>query len=228
MRRLALLALVLLLAACGGGGEAGGDGTASLWITRDRGSEVLLETEVAAGQTVLQALRSEAEVETRYGGRFVQSIEGVAGSLDEGRDWFYFVNGVAPDVGAGEVTLRPGDVAWWDHHAWAGRPEVQAVVGAFPEPFLNGWGGERREAVVTYETPEQADGAEAIAELIDGRVVDGDPPADANVFALVEGEPRFEASAESPQGPYRFVFAGDAGRLAERPELARFRFEGLG
>ena len=45
-----------------------------------------------------------------YGGRFVQSIEGVAGDAGAKRDWFYFVNGVEADRGAAEYRLRPGDV----------------------------------------------------------------------------------------------------------------------
>jgi hypothetical protein len=224
MRRIALALAVLLLAGCGGG-EEGAAGGAELWITRDRGAEVLLEADVASGQTVMEALRGEAEVETRYGGRFVQAIDGVAGSLARGWDWFYFVNGVAPDRGAADFRLRAGDVAWFDYRRWGGEAEVPVVVGAFPEPFVHGFDGERREAVVTYESPAQRAGAEAIAELIGGRVVAGKPPPGANVFAVVAGRPHLRASAESARGPYRFSFAGDAAALAREPESVRFRYE---
>jgi uncharacterized protein DUF4430 len=101
--RLLGLVLALLLAACAGAGEE--QGTATLWVTRDRGAEVLRETAVPAGQTVMRALDGEADVETRYGGRFVQAIDGLEGSLAEGRDWFFFVNGVAADRGAAEYRL---------------------------------------------------------------------------------------------------------------------------
>ena len=47
---------------------------------------------------------------TRYGGRYLQSIDGVSGSLTQQRDWFYFVNGVEGGRSAAEVTLHPGDV----------------------------------------------------------------------------------------------------------------------
>ena len=71
-----LLAAGLALAGCGG--EAGrGGGEATLWVTKDRGATSLVDAKVDAGQTVLRALRSAAEVETRYGGRFVQGIDGV-------------------------------------------------------------------------------------------------------------------------------------------------------
>lgn len=227
-RRLLALAACLLLAGCGSSGEE--QGAAALWITRDRGATVLYEGEVEAGQTVMQALRSAAEVETRYGGRFVQAINGLEGSAAAGRDWFYFVNGVAADRGAAEYRLRDGDVAWWDHRRWVGEPEVEVVVGAFPEPFVNGYGGELRETVVRYQREDQRRGAEAIGVLIGARSVApvGAPvpgPGGANVFFLAKGPTRFRADAESPYGPYRFTFSGDALALARDPDRYRFRFE---
>ncbi|HKY12285.1 MAG TPA: DUF4430 domain-containing protein, partial [Gaiellaceae bacterium] len=91
-RRVALLlAAASLLAGCGE--EAAGEGSAELWITRDRGSEVVLSTTVPAGISALEALRRKADVETRYGGRFVQAIDGIEGDIAKQRDWFYFVNG---------------------------------------------------------------------------------------------------------------------------------------
>ena len=227
MRRAAALLAVALLAGCGGGRE---EGTAALWITRDRGGEVLFEGKVSAGLTVMQALRREAEVETRYGGRFVQSIDGLEGSLRERRDWFFFVNGVAADHGAAEYRLADGDVAWWDYRSWEGDDEVRIVVGAFPEPFLRGYGGKTRPAHVRYERPSQAAAARAIGEVIRASSVAlaGTPvPGSANTFVIRTGPRSFRARLESPRGPYTFVLAGDAGRLARDPELARFRFEGL-
>lgn len=226
-RRLALLAC-LLLAGCGSSGEE--QGTASLWITRDRGVTVLYEGEVEAGRTVLQALRSAADVETRYGGRFVQAIDGLAGSAARGRDWFYFVNGVAADRGAAEYRLRGGDIAWWDYRRWAGKPEIAVVVGAFPEPFLHGYDGEVRPAAVRYEEGLRDD-AEAVGRVL--RAASVEPvsvpaPEGANVFRLVRGPTRFEASAAGPTGPFTFVLAGNPGdgaRLAAQPDRYRLRFE---
>ncbi|MEX2647185.1 MAG: DUF4430 domain-containing protein [Gaiellaceae bacterium] len=226
MRHALALVLCLVLAGCGGAGEDE-RGTASLWITRDRGTTVLFEGRVDAGQTVLQALRSRAEVDTAYGGRFVQAIDGLSGSLAGGRDWFYFVNGVAPDRGAAEMRLRDGDVAWWDYRRWAGDAEVQVVVGAFPEPLVNGY-GERRETVVRYARAAQRAGAEAVGRLLGAQSVAplGTPiPAGANLFLVADGSPRFSAEADSPTGPYRLTFSGDAAALARVPDRYRFRFE---
>jgi hypothetical protein len=81
---------------------------------------------------------------TRYGGGFVQSIDGISGNSSGGRhDWFYFVNGVEAPTGAGSRTLAPGDVVQWDYRLWSATPRVPAIVGAFPEPFLHGQKGTR-------------------------------------------------------------------------------------
>jgi hypothetical protein len=233
VRRLLQPALVVaaaaLLAGCGGGAEGAEPGTATLWVTRDRGEAVLVEREVDAGQTVLEALREHADVRTAYGGRFVQAIDGLEGSPDAGRDWFYFVNGVLADRGAAEYRLRPGDVAWWDHRAWVEEAEeVSVVVGAFPQPFLGGYAGERRPAAVTYELPAQREAAQRLGELLRAETVaraGEDVPAGANVLALVGGPERFTAEVEGPGGPVRFTFAGDADALADEPHRYRFRFE---
>ena len=43
------------------------------------------------------------KVDTRYGGRFVQAIDGLSGAGDSGRsDWFFFVNGIWSEEGAAE------------------------------------------------------------------------------------------------------------------------------
>ena len=133
------VAVVALLAGCGSGG---GRGKATLWVTRDEGKTVLLVRTVPAGETAMQALDREAKISTRYGGRFVQAIDGISGSITSRHDWFYFVNGIEADQGAAEYVLHAGDVEWWDYRDWGRVGEsVPVVVGAFPEPFLHGYGG---------------------------------------------------------------------------------------
>jgi hypothetical protein len=75
VRAALLLALAFALAGCGGGGR--GHGAATLWVTRDRGANVLYAGKAPAGLTAMQALEREQKVTTRYGGRFVQSIAGL-------------------------------------------------------------------------------------------------------------------------------------------------------
>jgi hypothetical protein len=131
-----LLVLLLVLAGCGGGHE---HGTATLWVTRDRGAQVIYSGTVPAGLTAMQALDRRLDISTRYGGRFVQSIGGVQGSVTSRHDWFYFMNGVEGDRSAAEVKLRPGDIEWWDYRSWTGGAmSVPVVVGAYPKPFTSG------------------------------------------------------------------------------------------
>ncbi len=149
--RLALLPLLLLLvlAGCGlGAGEGEPARTASLTVTRDFGSQRVgrfRAQDLPAGDTVMRLLQRRFEVETRYGGTFVQSIDGIAGGRSGGRlvDWFYYVNGIEADQGAAERRLFPGDRVWWDHHDWGAAMNIPAVVGSFPEPFLSGEDGKR-------------------------------------------------------------------------------------
>jgi hypothetical protein len=234
-RRLAALLAVLVLAACSGG-VGGEDGTATLWVTRDRGAEVLHEAEVSAGVTVLQALDGEADVDTRFGGRFVQAIDGIEGSLAAGRDWFYFVNGYEADRGAAEYRLRAGDVVWWDFRSWSGGRERQpVVVGAFPEPFVHGYDGRTRPGAVRYADESLAAAARRIGELIGAEsvaAVSVPVPDGANVLRLEQGVPRFVGRLRDGGGggagaPVEFVLAGDPTRLADDPAAARFRYEGL-
>ncbi len=212
LRRLALLlAAACLLAGCGE--EAAGKGNAALWITRDRGSEVILTATVPAEISAMEALRRKADVETRYGGRFVHSIEDIEGGVTDQRDWFFYVNGYEADLSAAEYRLRDGDVAWWDFRAWEREGEARVVVGAFPEPFLHGYAGKTRPAVVRYEGP-QLRRANAIARGIGASSVAplGTPvPRGANVFELRSGPDRATAEllGETAGDPVRFVLSGE-------------------
>ncbi len=153
-----LAALCLVAAGCHSKSKpppAAGTPTATITVTRDLGSAPVLTTRVAPGQTVMAALEGVARVGTRYGGRFVQSIDGVSGSLGRAQDWTFFVNGLEATVGATDVTLHAGDRVWWDYRPWADLPTVPAVVGSFPEPFVHGT-GTRRATVEVRGSPALA------------------------------------------------------------------------
>lgn len=210
-RALVALAVFVLLAGCGGSG--GEEGTVQLWVTRDRGAVLLVDAEVEPGQTLMRALAAEAEVETRYGGRYVQSVNGIDGSLGEQRDWFWFVNGYEGDRSAAEYRLRDGDVAWWDYRAWEREGEARVVVGAFPEPFIHGYDGKARRAVVRFEGGRTRR-AGRLAKLIGADSVEplGVPvPDGANVLELRRGpeQARAELLGETAGDPIRFVLSGE-------------------
>jgi hypothetical protein len=212
LRALAALVVLVLLAGCGGavGGE---EGTAQLWVTRDRGAEVLVEAEVEAGQTLMRALAAEADLDTSYGGRYVQAIDGLSGSLERQQDWFWFVNGYEGDRSAASYRLRDGDVAWLDFRRWEREGEARVVVGAYPEPFLHGFEGRVREAVVRY-APGLEERARALADEIEAGSVEplGVPVADgANVLEVRDGPDRLrgELLGQTAGDPVRFTISGE-------------------
>lgn len=207
MKLVAAAVLAFVLAGCGGGRV---HGTATLWVTRDRGATVMYTGTVPAGLTAMQALDRVQKISTRYGGRFVQSIDGVSGSLSGERDWFYFVNGVEEGVGATEVRLDPGDVEWWDYRSWAhGQMSVPVVVGAWPKPVAG-------DVTVTGVEPAARELAHAIrANGGANRVV-------------VTAQPVVFHGAQTRGHVTFWISARDATRLAKNPELARFHYEGLG
>jgi len=222
LRRLAVLLLALaLLVGCGE--EATGNGTAQLWITRDRGAEVVLTERVPAGISAMEAVRRKADVDTRYGGRFVDSINGIEGGLTKQRDWFFYVNGYEGDRSATDYTLHDGDVLWWDYRGWGEQLRVPVVVGAFPEPFLHGFGGRRRPAVVEGPASEPA---RQLAKLVRGTL--NERAEGANRLVLVSGDTFRAWLTGAPGDPVVFELGIRAAeRLARDPAAARFRYEGL-
>jgi hypothetical protein len=152
-----VLALALALSGCGLGAGSKPTGT-KLTITQDFGTRPVRELDapkVAGEETVMRLLQRNAKVATRYGGGFVQSIDGIAGGSSGGRpvDWFYYVNGVDASRGAASTSLRAGDRVWWDRHDWSAAMRVAAVVGSFPEPFVHGIDGRRLPVRVECAAP---------------------------------------------------------------------------
>ena len=210
----------LAAAGCGvGPGESAGE--AELTVTRDYGAELMLRETVELGEsdTVLRVLDRSAEVETRFGGGFVQSIDGFAGQQSGGRrsDWFFYVNGVEASIGSAEYELADGDRVWWDHRDWSTAMRVPAVIGSWPQPFLGGHGGEHWSARVDCA------GAEAACAEVDSRLAErgadtsaeGPEGADGEIRVLVgpwEAISGDEAASLLAGGPQRSgVFATFAG-----------------
>ncbi len=136
-----------LLAGCGlGAGPA--PSAVHLTVTHDFGASLMRSwsaPRVVGQETAMSLLARNAKVTTRYGGGFVESVDGLSGGEAGGQpsDWFYYVNGVEAPKGAAATNVHPGDHVWWDLHDWSQTDSVPAVVGSFPEPFLNGLDGKR-------------------------------------------------------------------------------------
>jgi hypothetical protein len=144
--RITLTALAVALA-CGGCGLGPGAGTKSVSLTVTRGFggqqvHTITKGKVPGSETVMRMLERSFNVSTRYGGGFVQSINGLAPSGAH-TDWFYYVNGVQASKGAATTPVHAGDHIWWDLHDWSATETIPAVVGSFPEPFTSGIGGKR-------------------------------------------------------------------------------------
>lgn len=201
-----LLAAAVLACGCGlGAGKA--PSAVRLVVTRDFGASVVRSAgapHVRGQETVMSLLTRNARVATRYSGAFVQSIDGVAGGQSGGEpvDWFYYVNGIEARAGAASTNVHPGDHIWWDWHDWSQTDDVPAVVGSFPQPFLNGIAGKRLPVRVECA---KADGA-ACRTVVRRLRAQGVPAA---IAALGSG---FEAAhtLRVAVAPWRLI-AGDPG-----------------
>jgi hypothetical protein len=135
-------AAALLVAGCGIGSGAGTK-NANVAVTQNFGAQLIgtyNQPHVPGSETVMSLLQRKFNVGTRYGGGFVESIDGHAGSSSH-HDWFYYVNGILAPKGAAATAVNEGDHVWWDLHDWTATETVPAVVGSYPEPFVNGIGG---------------------------------------------------------------------------------------
>jgi hypothetical protein len=224
----ALLFAALAAAGCGlGPGEGLSD--AELTVTRDYGTVPVLHRRLGdlnESDTVMRALEDSAEISTRYGGGFVQSIEGLEAeeSADGSLDWFFYVNGVESTVGAADYPLHGGESIWWDYRDWDGAMRVPAVVGSWPQPFLDGYDGEARPVAV-----ECLGGGTACAEVDErlegaGVSVPSRPPSGA-IRVLVGPWSRLRqdpAAGQIEDGPQT------SGVFAEfHPEADGYRLTGL-
>jgi hypothetical protein len=144
-----LVAAISLVAGCGLG-DGNGAANVTVTVTRAFGTApvaTVSRASVPGSETVMRMLERSFRVTTRYGGGFVESIDGLSGSSSH-RDWFYYVNGIEAPRGAATTPVHGGDEIWWDLHDWSATDSVPAVVGSFPEPFVHGQGGKRLPTVL--------------------------------------------------------------------------------
>jgi hypothetical protein len=225
----ALLLGALVIAGCGLG-PGRGLGGVRLTVTHDYGAEPVLERAIGGvteSDTVMRVLERSAEVSTRYGGDFVQSIDGVEANQRSGAsyDWFFYVNGVESAVGAAAYPLHGGEAIWWDFRDWSAAMQVPAVVGSWPQPFTGGYEGKRRPLVV-----ECMGGGAACREVrsrLDGTGVSVAQGAPSGAIRVLVGPwsrlQRDSAAGQIEEGPQASgVFAKFAHRGGD------FELQGLG
>jgi len=196
-------------------------GRVVLHISRDFGRTVLFsrEVELRPGDTVLAVLSRNVTVQTAYGGAFVNGIEGLVSGytgrtgVREQRDWLYWVNGVAAAQGPAQYRPRPGDFIWWDYQDWGAGQMANAVVGAFPRPFVTGPGREKGGALVIHAPGREGEAA----RLKDALEKHGVSPA-------VEVAPLENSPVERREKPALIV--GTWEELSGVKILARFNDQG--
>jgi hypothetical protein len=237
----AAVAAALVAVATAGCGVGPGDaekGEATVRVTRDYGTELVAEATVedpTESDNVIRVLDRETELTTRYGGGFVQSINGLAGGVEDGRslDWFFYVNGVESPVGAADVPVHDGDRVWWDHHDWTDAMRVPAVVGSWPEPFADG-SSEGAPPPARVECATERPTCDAARERLAEEGVEADvvplaadagDPDEPRMLVGPWSELRREAAAQLLQrGP---ALSGVFARFARAPQGDGWRVEAL-
>jgi len=123
-------------------------------VTQDFGTKLILDkaTKVNNGSNAMDALQKVATVETKYGGGFIESINGIHSQYPKVKgDWFFNVNGMSANVGALDYKLSHGDVEHWDFHDWSFHAFVPAIIGDFPQPFSSGYQGKILPTTIVYD-----------------------------------------------------------------------------
>lgn len=159
------LAAAVFATGCGfGPGEERGD--VEVLITRDYGRVVMYDEihSVRESDNSMRLLtRSVEQVETAYGGGFVESIDGYGSGSDGGyqTDWFFYLDGIESPIGALEAKVTAGQSIWWDRRDWSETMYVPAVIGSWPKPF----GSEAPEVAVECQMPDRSDCDGVIEDL---------------------------------------------------------------
>jgi len=144
-----------------------------LWVTTGFGSATIDEElkDYQQSYSIMDILRQTTEVETAYGGGFVQAINGITSTYtnifnsDKKKDWFYWINGLNANVGANDYLPKDGDIIWWDYHDWSHTVGPNAVIGTFPQPFVNGYNEVNNGTEIWYTKNNEPE-AETLQKLL--------------------------------------------------------------
>jgi Domain of unknown function (DUF4430) len=180
------LAVLIAGAILGGCGLGAGQGTGgvSVTVTRNFGREPLAyvsQARVPGSETVMRILERSLHVQTKYGGGYVESINGRSGNASQ-TDWFYYVNGIQAKQGAATTPVHRNDRIWWDLHDWRATDSIPAVVGSFPEPFTNGTAGKRLPTTV-----ECGSGVDAACQRVAKQLASDGVPAASQLIGTGSG-----------------------------------------
>ncbi|WP_432408114.1 DUF4430 domain-containing protein [Wukongibacter sp. M2B1] len=141
------------------------DAKVSVIISKDFGNEELASKDIDLSQesSVMEIMESNFEIETAYGGGFVNGIDGLksgfTGAKDKKKlDWFYYVNGIVAEIGASEYDIKPNDLVIWDYHNWSKSINISSIIGAYPLNFTNGHGEGQLKTEILYSKDYDKEG----------------------------------------------------------------------
>ena len=138
-----LIALALLTGCVNEKAEHVDKNELTILITKDFGREILSEKTLLVNEedTVMDLMLDNFDIETAYGGGFVNAIGGLASGYtklsdkQENRtkmDWFYYVNGIMAEVGSDQYYANDVNTISWDFHDWGGDMYVKTRINAWP------------------------------------------------------------------------------------------------
>ncbi|MGE5474339.1 MAG: DUF4430 domain-containing protein [Ignavibacteriales bacterium] len=149
------LIILFLLSGCSlqKGPSLGNSLNIQLTVSKDFSENIIFDKKIQAesGDTIMDILEKNLDVETASDG-FVNAINGLKSEMNgmTSKDWFFYVNGIASNCSAKAYHLRQGDKILWDYHEWDGNSFIPAIIGAYPEPFINGFEGKTAGVRIYY------------------------------------------------------------------------------
>lgn len=151
-----IIAFLLATVLCGCQPQPSGKIAVKVIVSQNFGNELTLDESVivANGANALDALGKIATVETKYGGGFIEAINGTRSQYSGSKvkkDWFFNVNGMSANVGVLDYKLCDGDIAHWDFHDWSFHSFIPAIIGDFPQPFVGGYQGKILPTIIVYD-----------------------------------------------------------------------------
>ncbi len=101
---------------------------------------------------LLKIMQDNLELDTSYGGSFISGINGIKMKSGAGRsDWFLYINGIASHTGLRDYVLNDKDEIYWDYHRWNPSSTNNAIIGAYPAPFLGGYRGNNNPTSILHD-----------------------------------------------------------------------------
>jgi len=138
-------------------------------ISRNFGRDIIKNENLPfSGETSVMALMQDNfQVELAYGGSFINAIDGLKSGYTgeeqkEKKDWIYYLNGIAGEVGAADTMLADGNMLQWDYRDWSVSQTVGAMAGAYPRIFTC-----EDSALTIQYTPVFKETADKLQEALD-------------------------------------------------------------